>query len=64
MVIVSSMVGSIGDNNHKQRRFFAYRASKAALNMVAKNLSIELDPSGILVVAMHPGWVQTDMGGK
>ena len=34
-----------------------------ALNMVNKNLSIELKDDGILAVVLHPGWVQTDMGG-
>ena len=34
-----------------------------ALNMVNKNLSIELKNDGILAVVLHPGWVQTDMGG-
>ncbi len=41
-----------------------YRSSKAALNMAMKGLSIELKPRGISVVVFHPGWVQTDMGGK
>ena len=31
--------------------------------MVMKNLSIDLKPYGISVVTLHPGWVQTDMGG-
>jgi NAD(P)-dependent dehydrogenase (short-subunit alcohol dehydrogenase family) len=41
-----------------------YRSSKAALNMAMKGLSAELKPRGISVVVFHPGWVQTDMGGK
>jgi NAD(P)-dependent dehydrogenase (short-subunit alcohol dehydrogenase family) len=40
-----------------------YRASKAAAINLARNLAVELKPLGIAVVAFHPGWVQTDMGG-
>jgi NAD(P)-dependent dehydrogenase (short-subunit alcohol dehydrogenase family) len=40
-----------------------YRASKAALNSVMKSASIELGPRGIVCLALHPGWVRTDMGG-
>lgn len=31
--------------------------------MAMKNLSLELKDEGILVMAMHPGWVLTEMGG-
>ena len=31
--------------------------------MFTKNLSIEFGKDGILFVLLHPGWVQTDMGG-
>jgi len=58
---ISSKVGSIADNSSGGK--YAYRMSKAALNMFTKNLSIELKPDGILAVNIHPGWVQTDMGG-
>ena len=40
-----------------------YRSSKTALNQVVKSLSIDLNDQGFEVVAVHPGWVQTDMGG-
>jgi NAD(P)-dependent dehydrogenase (short-subunit alcohol dehydrogenase family) len=39
-----------------------YRASKAALNSVLKDVSLALDSKAICV-ALHPGWVRTDMGG-
>ena len=42
----------------------AYRASKAALNKVTQGLATDLRADGVSVVAMHPGWVQTDMGGS
>ena len=41
----------------------AYRASKAALNKVVQGLATDLKPRGITCIAMHPGWVRTDMGG-
>lgn len=41
----------------------AYRVSKASLNAFTKTLAVELAGSGILVNAMSPGWVKTDMGG-
>ncbi len=43
--------------------YYGYAASKAALNMFTRTLAAELRPQGIIVVAVHPGWVQTDMGG-
>lgn len=41
----------------------AYRASKAALNKVTQGLATDLRDDGVSVIAMHPGWVQSDMGG-
>ncbi|KAH3819618.1 hypothetical protein DPMN_121357 [Dreissena polymorpha] len=43
--------------------FYGYRASKAALNMITTNMSLDLKNDGILATAIHPGWVKTDMGG-
>lgn len=42
---------------------YIYRASKAAVLNVGRNLSTELKPENIAVGIYHPGWVQTDMGG-
>ncbi len=60
MVALSSVLGSIGNNNGG--RYF-YRASKTALNMEWSVLAKDLEPKGIICLALHPGWVQTDMGG-
>src|SRR5688572_5631625 len=59
---VTSLMGSIADNGSGGA--YGYRASKAALNMFNKNLSLELGPAGFVCVVLNPGWVQTDMGGQ
>lgn len=59
---LSSKMGSMGDNTSGSS--YIYRSSKTAVNMVMKNLSIDLQPRGIAVVTLHPGWVLTDMGGS
>ena len=41
----------------------AYNASKAALNKMCQDLAAAWKPAGITVLALHPGWVRTDMGG-
>ena len=58
----SSLMGSIGDNGSSGS--YAYRMSKCALNMVVKNISIDLKAQGVIAVALHPGWVKTRMGGE
>lgn len=58
---VSSMMGSVAENS--SGGFYAYRASKAALNMVMKSLALDLKARGVTVIALSPGWVRTDMGG-
>lgn len=60
VVQISSQMGSIKDNTSGGS--VAYRASKAALNAVNKSLSI--DEPWLTSVVLHPGWVQTDMGGE
>jgi NAD(P)-dependent dehydrogenase (short-subunit alcohol dehydrogenase family) len=59
---LSSKMGSISDNTSGGS--YVYRSSKAALNAVLKSLSLDLKDRGIVAVALHPGWVRTDMGGK
>ena len=58
---VSSLMGSIADNGSGGD--YIYRSSKTALNMVSVNLARELAGQAITVLALHPGWVRTDMGG-
>ena len=62
IVNISSMSGSI--NNRTRSGGYAYSSSKAALNMMTKTLSNELKEMEITVVAIHPGWIKTDMGGE
>lgn len=62
----TSIVASVGDNENGRYESggrYPYRASKAALNIITKSLSVDLKPHGILAVVLHPGWVQTKMGG-
>ncbi len=58
---LSARVGSISDN--RLGGWYAYRASKAAQNMLTKNLSIELPRTarGVICVGLHPGTVDTDL---
>ncbi len=62
IVTISSMLGSMALNTHGG--IYAYRASKAAVNAIVKSMAIDLAGRGIIAIAQHPGWVQTDMGGK
>ncbi|XP_047934706.1 C-signal-like [Anser cygnoides] len=63
IVNVSSKVGSIGlCLGVLEAPMYPYRASKAAQNMVTRCLAAELRDKGILCMAIHPGWVKTDMG--
>jgi NAD(P)-dependent dehydrogenase (short-subunit alcohol dehydrogenase family) len=57
---ITSLMGSLEDNSSGGS--LAYRMSKTALNMFTKNLS--LDEKELIVLSLHPGWVQTEMGGK
>lgn len=43
--------------------FYAYVAAKAGLNRMMRSVAIDLKDRGIIIGLVHPGWVQTDMGG-
>ena len=58
---LSTNLASIADN--RSGGHYAYRSSKAALNMMNRSLAHELAAEGFTCLALHPGWVQTDMGG-
>lgn len=57
--IVSSRVGSMGDNSTGGS--YAYRASKAAVNSVGKSMACDLQSQGIVVTLLHPGIVRSGL---
>jgi NAD(P)-dependent dehydrogenase (short-subunit alcohol dehydrogenase family) len=61
IITVSSLMGSMAGSSFDR---IAYRASKAAVNKIMQGLANDLMPEGVCAVSMHPGWVQTDMGGR
>ena len=61
MIAISSRMGSIADNDSGGS--VVYRSSKAALNAAWRSLSIDWRGDGIALAMLHPGWVQTRMGG-
>jgi NAD(P)-dependent dehydrogenase (short-subunit alcohol dehydrogenase family) len=60
---VSSKMGSLWWKEREGGGDYSYCSSKAALNMLSRTLAFDLRSEGIIVVALNPGWVQTDMGG-
>ena len=62
--IIAFQSSQMGSNAGTSPGNYAHRSSKAALNKIASTMANELKGNGIIVVTLHPGWVQTDMGGK
>jgi len=61
LAFVSSRMGSIAEASGSYGML--YRVSKAAVNMVAKLAHADYGRAGLRAIALHPGWVRTDMGG-
>jgi NAD(P)-dependent dehydrogenase (short-subunit alcohol dehydrogenase family) len=61
IINISSLNGCITKRTAKGK--YSYCTSKAALNMISKILSNDLLEKEITVIALHPGWIKTDMGG-
>ncbi len=65
IINISSRAGSITHVGIKKNvNYSDYRISKTAINMYTKILSIRLENRKIIVASIHPGWTETDMGGK
>ena len=69
VVTLSSRLGSIAagggaNSGGGGSGYYAYRASKAAVNQVNNCLSIDLGPLGFICALINPGWVRTEMGGE
>ena len=61
VVLISSRAGLLADDMPVDN--LIYRVSKAAVNALTVRLATELSDDGISVQAVHPGWLQTRMGG-
>jgi NAD(P)-dependent dehydrogenase (short-subunit alcohol dehydrogenase family) len=61
LITITSGMGSTAQHSGS---YFAYRASKAAVNNVMRGLAQAWKSDRIVVTLLHPGWVKTDMGGK
>lgn len=67
VINITSLLGSVELNWGERAnnfKWYPYRTSKSALNMLTRCMAIDLEAHGILCMALHPGWVRTDMGGQ
>lgn len=60
LITITSGMGSTPQHTGD---YFAYRASKAAVNNVMHGLAVAWKRDQVTIVVIHPGWVKTDMGG-
>jgi NAD(P)-dependent dehydrogenase (short-subunit alcohol dehydrogenase family) len=68
IVTITSFLGSSTLNTRQASGDFAggmyaYRTSKTAVNIMTRSMAADLEDRGVIVLAVHPGWVKTDMGG-
>ncbi len=63
IINISSMASSLIDPIEASFYVPAYKISKTAINMFTRTMGRQLKPQGIIVSALDPGWVKTDMGG-
>jgi NAD(P)-dependent dehydrogenase (short-subunit alcohol dehydrogenase family) len=61
LIAITSKMGSVDDN--RSGGYIAYRSSKSALNMAWRSLAID-NRGKVICAVLHPGWVQTRMGGR
>ncbi|WP_298530585.1 SDR family oxidoreductase [uncultured Algibacter sp.] len=64
LINISSGLGSIALNINPEIGLDAYAMSKAALNSFSRRLANKVQSKKIIVLALSPGWVKTDMGGE
>ncbi|MFK0086380.1 SDR family oxidoreductase [Pseudomonas sp. NPDC090755] len=62
IAFMSSVLGSVSIPDAPELAL--YKASKAALNSMINSFVVQLGETSLSVLAMHPGWVKTDMGGE
>jgi NAD(P)-dependent dehydrogenase (short-subunit alcohol dehydrogenase family) len=60
---VINVTSQLGASTWPMGGMYAYASAKAALNRLMASVAIDLKPKGIVIGLVHPGWVQTDMGG-
>jgi NAD(P)-dependent dehydrogenase (short-subunit alcohol dehydrogenase family) len=60
---VINVTSQLGASTWPMGGYYAYAAAKAALNRLTRSIAIDLKPRGVILGVVHPGWVQTQLGG-